>query len=347
MRGGREIWIDIAKSIGIFLVVLAHALPRDNYFWRLINLFHMPLFFIISGYLYQNKGSIIQFVKHKIITLWIPYITCSGITVLVTILLHLLRLMQYQYGFSIKYIVKIIFMLDMGPLLGASWFIQVLFYAAIAYNIVERFVDTIINKNEQQKTLILNTLSVLFLVIGLNTSLIFRGSVILNSIAYFNVGVIFRKNRELIFKFGRKLLLPIFIVVPLIAKNNCASYVTNTYSNKLLFLMTSILGSFGILLLSHELETEKSKLVAQTQFIGRNTMAILFWQFVSFKLVILLQIAYYQLPVSCISTFPVMYEYDGVVWIFLYVIAGIYVSIMLNYPIKILDKTVLQFIKKK
>ena len=150
----------------------------------------------------------------------------------------------------------------------------------------------------------------------------------------------------MIFKFDRKLLLPIFIIVALIAKNNSASYVTNTYSNKLLFLMASILGSFGILLLSHELEKEKSKLVEQAQFIGRNTMAILFWQFVSFKLVILLQIVYYQLPVAYISTFPVLYEYDGVVWIFLYVMAGIYVSIVLNYPIKILDKTVLQFINK-
>ena len=99
-------------------------------------------------------------------------------------------------------------------------------------------------------------------------------------------------------------------------------------------------------MLSHELEKEKSKLVEQAQFIGRNTMAILFWQFVSFKLVILLQIVYYQLPVAYISTFPVLYEYDGVVWIFLYVMAGIYVSIVLNYPIKILDKTVLQFINK-
>lgn len=40
---------DIAKGIGILLVVLGHCLPTDNY-WRIfIYSFHMPLFFFLSG----------------------------------------------------------------------------------------------------------------------------------------------------------------------------------------------------------------------------------------------------------------------------------------------------------
>lgn len=51
-------WIDIAKGIGIILVILGHTCPGKTS--HAIFLFHMPLFFIISGYLfnfekYQNN----------------------------------------------------------------------------------------------------------------------------------------------------------------------------------------------------------------------------------------------------------------------------------------------------
>lgn len=45
----RKRWIDIAKGIGIILMVIGHAdAPRLLKNW--IYGFHMPLFFIIAGY---------------------------------------------------------------------------------------------------------------------------------------------------------------------------------------------------------------------------------------------------------------------------------------------------------
>ena len=35
----REEWIDVAKAIGIILVVLAHAIPKDYFLWKFINNF--------------------------------------------------------------------------------------------------------------------------------------------------------------------------------------------------------------------------------------------------------------------------------------------------------------------
>lgn len=50
----REIWIDYAKTILIFLMVLGHnSLPYIES--KLIYAFHMPAFFILSGYLYKPK----------------------------------------------------------------------------------------------------------------------------------------------------------------------------------------------------------------------------------------------------------------------------------------------------
>ena len=59
-------WIDTAKGIGIFLVVLGHAIrpgmiaiPWCDFLFRLIYAFHMPLFFLLSGYTFA-----LSYAKH-------------------------------------------------------------------------------------------------------------------------------------------------------------------------------------------------------------------------------------------------------------------------------------------
>ena len=55
-------WIDIAKGIGIMLVVLGHTIVPGlrekydvaNFLWTFIYSFHMPLFFFLSGYLFEH-----------------------------------------------------------------------------------------------------------------------------------------------------------------------------------------------------------------------------------------------------------------------------------------------------
>lgn len=48
------LWVDYAKFIGIFLVIVIHS-GIDKYIYDFIQLFFMPMFFIISGYLYKQK----------------------------------------------------------------------------------------------------------------------------------------------------------------------------------------------------------------------------------------------------------------------------------------------------
>lgn len=81
-------WIDIAKGIGIVLVVLGHTIVpqvRENTFagflWIFIYNFHMPLFFFLSGFLfekglahYKSKG---KFILGKLKFLMVPYLFFS------------------------------------------------------------------------------------------------------------------------------------------------------------------------------------------------------------------------------------------------------------------------------
>ena len=91
----REIWVDNVKVIACILVVLGHFFQsmtqanvlsaNDLYQWfnQTIYYFHVPLFFICSGYLYQ-KLSVVNDVHSwgrnvlkKLLVLGIPYFTFS------------------------------------------------------------------------------------------------------------------------------------------------------------------------------------------------------------------------------------------------------------------------------
>lgn len=68
----RDSIVDIAKGIGIFLVVLGHVpLPRE--LLTAIYLFHMPLFFFLSGMFFHSEENFIYGVYKKVRTLIIPY----------------------------------------------------------------------------------------------------------------------------------------------------------------------------------------------------------------------------------------------------------------------------------
>lgn len=83
--------LDIAKGIGIILVVLGHALPTDSFVRLIIYSFHMPLFFFLSGLTLKkvkpedNMKDIVQS-EHK---LFVTYIFYTIIFVLFDIVVRL------------------------------------------------------------------------------------------------------------------------------------------------------------------------------------------------------------------------------------------------------------------
>lgn len=94
----REIWIDNVKVIACVLVLLGHFFQsmtksnvlsaNDLYCWfnQTIYYFHVPLFFICSGYLYQKLSCVENFYSwrtntlKKALNLGVPYFTFSFAT---------------------------------------------------------------------------------------------------------------------------------------------------------------------------------------------------------------------------------------------------------------------------
>ncbi len=75
----RDTFLDFCKGIAIFLVVLGHVLEKSmhqmNSLYDFIYLFHMPFFFMLSGYLaWRVKRFDFSFFKKKARTLLLPCI---------------------------------------------------------------------------------------------------------------------------------------------------------------------------------------------------------------------------------------------------------------------------------
>lgn len=98
-------WLDVSKGIGIILVILGHCIFPWN---QGIDYFHMPLFFLIAGITYKDKG-IKDFLISKINRILIPYIFFSIIS-------SLLSFIPHYYG---------------GLFNGPLWFLRNIFVALI------------------------------------------------------------------------------------------------------------------------------------------------------------------------------------------------------------------------
>jgi len=131
----RIIWVDYAKGIGIFLVVLGHVIRSFNkgsisnvpefysYIDQWIYAFHMPLFFFISGLFIERSASknLNKFVVNKLQTIAYPYFVWS---IVQEIIRHFAGIESENLGSLWKSIYQ--------PILE-FWFLYVLFLISLFY----------------------------------------------------------------------------------------------------------------------------------------------------------------------------------------------------------------------
>lgn len=80
-------YLDMAKGIGILLVIIAHISYVSEPVRQYISTFHMPLFFVISGillgYKQEETNSLRSLVVRKFKGLMLPYFICSACVLLI------------------------------------------------------------------------------------------------------------------------------------------------------------------------------------------------------------------------------------------------------------------------
>lgn len=155
-------YLDIAKGLGILMVVWAHIL-LVGVSHKLIYAFHMPLFFFISGLLFDKDkfGSIGCFFRQRIKRLFIPYLLYSVGTWGIWAWFRYLR--HDDVDSYIMPLIQTIIAQGSGAFLvhnSALWFIPCLFAVEIMYYIFSRLNEWV-------------TLSLCFILAGGSTLFVF------------------------------------------------------------------------------------------------------------------------------------------------------------------------------
>ncbi len=137
----RDTTIDTVKGICIILMVLGHSGFAYSDF---IYLFHMTVFFMVSGFLWndrkvQDLPSLGKYFLSRIKGIWLPYTVCNGIFTL----LHNAFVQTGLYAadpWTLRQILinlfKNLFLAGDTQMGGATWFLRTMFFISAAHGII-------------------------------------------------------------------------------------------------------------------------------------------------------------------------------------------------------------------
>ncbi len=353
---------SIFKGIGIILMVVGHS-GCPKYIFNYIYLFHMALFYWVSGYFFNESylNDWLLFIKRKLKSLYVPFIKYSIIFLFLHNLFYKLNIYNGTLGFNgytshiynfQDYInkLKLIFFHFSVPeqLLGACWFLKSLLFS-ISFFFISIYISKKISRKYYIHITTIIIIAYIYISYILKTKSYFLPLNIgreINLVSLLYLGFLTKKYK--IEKYAKNIYVIIFccIVLGILSSFFSISIVSNNLVNPFVFILSSILGCTMIFGISSYLENTKIK--NTLKYIGNNTMIILIYHFLAFKLVSFIIIKSKNLDISYLSSFPII-NIGKFYWIF-YAITGILIPIMFKiiedkYISLIISKTKLKFNK--
>lgn len=278
----RDPMISIAKAIGIILMVVGHVYNKESWGVHFIYMFHMPLFFVLSGYFFkapQNFTELLKFTRKKITGLYLPYLLWT----ILFVFLHnfLLKFgigeLAYSWNAAIGCVCRsaLTFVTTEKVLVG-FWFLKSLFSACI-------FLAAILLVTRKIRLDIYQIAIVALLLVSLLIVLDFLNKTLLGMFygtCFLCVGFLLRKYNIAENENGVSWILLLTCVVLLFSR--IYTEVSNTEMlsvDKMTYLPFAITGSCGsimVILCSQKISSVKSfKVLGVFRYIGDHTLIIL------------------------------------------------------------------------
>ena len=318
----RERDIDIAKGIGIILVVWAHAMgPFTEY----IEYFHMPFFFFISGMLYRDREeSELTYALRKGRSLLIPFWFWNLLLYPLFFVLYYWK--QWSVSTAISELLEIILTVNKVPFLGATWFLPALFWVSCLSHLV-----MVVFRQNRNKDLILLLIFAGICTVGLNITFPYRISRTMICSLFYASGFVYnnRIRNRISTSIKNIMAPPLLLGYIIIASNTSAFLGGNQFSNKLAFVVGSYMAILTFVWLSKKIAAIRMKGIDILVYLGMNSMDIVIWQFLAFRLAIITQIVIYGVGLKALTAFPV-YDVSGLWWL-IYVITGLFGSLAWKY----------------
>lgn len=264
-------WVDLAKGIGILFVVIGHMnIPLQ--LQKIIYSFHMPLFFFISGFLYNEKKyskNLKKILFSKIKTLIWPFLTFT--------LLALFFKLLSQEHIVINSFDFLEFIKGNKSLNTPLWFLTALFTTEILFS-------QIIRVNLNNKITIVLSVLVLAILGFINIYKfrligVFNIHIALIAQLFFMMGWLFKKsdyginfliNKYLLFKI---VLIFLLLLVASLSNTRLDMYEID-YGNLFLVMFSASSGIILVVLFS-KLLSNYNFLKGIFKYLGKNSLIIL------------------------------------------------------------------------
>ena len=245
-------WVDVAKSLGLFLVFWGHLLYGGSsvagVMNRAIYSFHMPMYFILSGYVVKNDTQpFIDYLRNKACRILLPAVLCYVLTI---------PIYFYYLDYSTITLKRIAF--DLFYIQGDCaynkpvWF----FFCLFQILIVERIAR--LSRSGNMKLLVVLLLSLLigyvcyasgwewFSLFGFNRFII--------GLFFFVFGMLLRRLETVNYNLLGVICLPIWVLTGVVLNPKVSMYTVN-FGSFGLFVIAAITGSLAFFVLCQKLES--------------------------------------------------------------------------------------------
>lgn len=288
MTKQRIAYLDMAKGIGIILVVIGHSTYASADLIKWITSFHMPLFFIVSGMLIfhtqEERGQGKETIIKKAKSIMLPYLSFSILYVFVNTLYYFYDPITMPIMSVLAICYKSIILMGSSVL----WFLPSLFLGEIIFLEIRRRTNHRVTVAIVFVIGILGLLGKKLLLPALSQGLVVdivivicRAAmpVVLLAIGYYIMK--FMKNAEDKISVRKQmpakelaLALLLLIVNILISHyNGVVDLSFMIFNNDILFLIGAISGTMAVVLLCKNMKVEK--LIKGLSYFGRNSLIIM------------------------------------------------------------------------
>lgn len=329
---GHNKTISIAKGMGILLMVVGHSgcYSCINH-W--LYMFHMPLFFFLSGFLFKDKylNNKTLFLKRKIKGLYFPFVTWVIIFALLHNTLTTIHINSTYYtpdSLQNHILSAFIFHYD-EALVGGYWFLRELFYANIIA-IPSIYLLSRLHYHWHEKPLILILsgliLSIIIITIAwiLSYTIADCFTVSLLGSSYILTGYLYSKIGKILSIWASIGIIGISFLFSLII-NIDMSMLAATGKKIFLDFPMALICIIAIISICSVISGKFSNIL---DYIGSRTLDILTFHFISMKFISLFAIFLLGLEIDVLTSHPTIPHIGGVWWIG-YSAAGLIIPIAL------------------
>ena len=332
-----DLAISMLKGLAIVLVVMGHS-EWPMWILKPIYMVHMPIFFFVSGYLLKERhftGSL-TFIKRRLRGLWFPFVLWS----LVFTALHNVLCWCHLYPAGALYtlretlerVPRIALMLttdvDSDSILLALWFLKELLYASV----ISFFAIKAVNKFARHHTACLAGTTALFLVLAVALSFApftipTVGPRTMLACAFYTAGHTWRK-------YGvtpkRPIAVSIAVLLAMVVVSELYPMNINSVGKKLfVYFIIISMSSAAAVTLSKVAAGRACRACRVLDYTGRHTLEILTFHYLAMKLVSLVKIAVYGLPLTMLETHDVVEWGSTLPWMLAYTLAGVGIPLLL------------------